>query len=896
MAIITALWCASAGRAGGAAPASRPAADGPPDPQEIARAVRRLGDDSYRIREAAGEFLWRAGRAAEPALRRALDSSDAEIVARARDILEKFRYGIYPDTPAEVLALIERFRTANLSARQEIIQQLLRRGGAAVDTALALMEARDRPADRAPLRRVVAKEAGSVVAALLTDRRYAQARRVLRLCGEATGGSAARDFAAFLLVGGGLDAAVADYAARKELTPGAARVLAMLHRARGDLAAAADAARRADDPALLERILHEQGAWAQLAQRRAGRTPRTSIEQLGYLAAYHRLAGNRSGLEAVLKAIAGWGRRPSAGGEAFYAWYAAEAMLLNDRPAEAAAMLRAHHSPQRAAEILALLDRYDEALALLSGKGVTAGQRVYVLIDRAKLLWRLGRRDEARRQLAELTRETLRALRDAREAGGDEQARKRRFGWLIGLVGARRDLGRMTEAAAAVESALPLADDQRERSRLVRAAFGASRRDRAEAWWQVLRHLEPGAEPAAALKTIDGLLSGRVPAAKAAAWVDRVLSGRGGARPPLHHRRDVLAALAETCTARGLAERAVRCRRGVLEAGARPAGESADDDWAALANALADKKAWTDAAACYRKAWDLDGDRPAALYLWGWSLAQAGQRERGERLMDQASLRALGDGAKRYALVATMRRLGHDARARHEVNRLVRTAELDSREVNRCLRSWPDEIDGAPDKATLLERSRLLCLRQSTAFVKVRYYLTSAVAVHAARAQAHVAAGRWKAAVGEADECLRLMPGNTDAGIDIVTALDARGRRGEAEGLFARYHERSRKLCAAYPQSGAFHNRTAWLAARCKRELDAALDHARRAVRLAPEAHAHLDTLAEVHFVRGDVDRAVELMEKCLQAAPRHGWYRKQIERFRAAQEAARRGGGQGER
>ena len=52
----------------------------PPLEEEIQKAIRQLGDDSFHVREKATNFLWSAGRAAEPALRQAQESDDRESV------------------------------------------------------------------------------------------------------------------------------------------------------------------------------------------------------------------------------------------------------------------------------------------------------------------------------------------------------------------------------------------------------------------------------------------------------------------------------------------------------------------------------------------------------------------------------------------------------------------------------------------------------------------------------------------------------------------------------------------------------------------------------------------------------------------------------------------------
>src|SRR5262245_66247456 len=85
---------------------------GPPAPlpSEIARWVEELGDDSFAVREAASKRLVAAGARAEPALLKALDSKDAEVLKRAKAILAEFKWGIYPDTPERIVELIRAYR------------------------------------------------------------------------------------------------------------------------------------------------------------------------------------------------------------------------------------------------------------------------------------------------------------------------------------------------------------------------------------------------------------------------------------------------------------------------------------------------------------------------------------------------------------------------------------------------------------------------------------------------------------------------------------------------------------------------------------------------------------------------------------------------------------------
>src|ERR1700724_3241662 len=109
--------------------ADQPSPATPPLEEEIQKAIRQLGDDNFHVREKATNFLWSAGRAAEPALRQAQESGDREVVRRAQSVLDKFKWGIYPDTPKDIIELVARYQAGDPQTKRGIVQQLLDKGG-----------------------------------------------------------------------------------------------------------------------------------------------------------------------------------------------------------------------------------------------------------------------------------------------------------------------------------------------------------------------------------------------------------------------------------------------------------------------------------------------------------------------------------------------------------------------------------------------------------------------------------------------------------------------------------------------------------------------------------------------------------------------------------------------
>lgn len=107
---------------------------------------------------------------------------------------------------------------------------------------------------------------------------------------------------------------------------------------------------------------------------------------------------------------------------------------------------------------------------------------------------------------------------------------------------------------------------------------------------------------------------------------------------------------------------------------------------------------------------------------------------------------------------------------------------------------------------------------------------------------------------------LELLPGMSDPTIDLVAWHDARGETREATEVFNDGFGPLIKASSNWPQSPVLANQAAWLAARCGRRLDTGLTLARTAIAGDPRSAAALDTLAEMHLVRGEGERAVALM------------------------------------
>lgn len=91
----------------------------------IRAVIRQLEARDYATREQASRQLWRYGLAAEPALRAAANSRDAETRLRAKQLLRDFEYGILPDVPVDIRQAIRQFRDAKGVEHQQALRWLV---------------------------------------------------------------------------------------------------------------------------------------------------------------------------------------------------------------------------------------------------------------------------------------------------------------------------------------------------------------------------------------------------------------------------------------------------------------------------------------------------------------------------------------------------------------------------------------------------------------------------------------------------------------------------------------------------------------------------------------------------------------------------------------------------
>lgn len=828
----------------------------PPTKEQILKAIEELSSDNFQARQRASAFLRNAGEAAEPFLIEAQKGAGLEVSNRLAAILHDFKWGVYPDTPKEVVEQINRYRGGEVTTKRDAINNLLRRGSPGFAALIKITSAENVAELRADLFRIIAQETPTAVPVLLVADNQRVVHDVLELSLTSKTDAAARNYAAYFLLRGRIDEKIEQFK-KKVDKEGAdsALVLAHLYRAKGDLAAA----RTVAAPFLLaSQFEEEQGDWAALAKRI--KPVKHMPDSLATCAAFQRLAGDSAAAQETLTALLDLGSADTM--DITRARVAAKGLFLNDRPADAVALLIQKRQYLPAVDVLAAQSKYQAALDLLAKVAKDDDTPLQLLeLRQAQLLHQLGDRDQSAKIIAKVF-EDLQA--DGTFSGFRE------------LIRTEQRLGLTDQAYEHAALALAKGWDEERAADLLKQFF-QDHCDAAEVWWTFLREKYPQQKPQETMRLVRDIFEKR---AAPKNFEDLVLQiDKSTIDDDDRSRRRVVTALAGAAMLLGKDDLELKYLKTLAKLAEKPA---AHVRWGDL---LVRKKEYKEAAQQYRLAWDLDPMLPLPLFLQGWALAQAGDAKAGQRLMDIAQVIPLASDELRYGLARGLAERGHADMARRNRELLLRLGPPSSWESNEAVRQFGYEAMKRGDHARAadhFERYRLRCLPADTTFIDYGAYVHVPALVHLNRAHALLAAGKPDEARKAADLALTLTPGNINIPIQLVAAFDKAERQADADALFGQVFALYARLTDDYPKSGMLHNSAAWLCAACRRDLDKGLAHAEKAAALDEKHTGYRDTLAEVHFQRGDKDKAIELMKRCLELDPASSYFKKQLQRFEA--------------
>lgn len=875
-----------------------------PSVEEIKKAIVDLGSSRFAVRDKAKKFLADAGAVAEPFLEEATKNKDEEIANSAKAILEKFQWGLYPDTPKDVRDLIEQFRTGMSEQRQNVIGELMKKKPLPFPTIRKLLDKEEDPALREQMFARLYEQVRSAIPDLLSRGDYDSAETLFDLALTGSAAYSAHDYAVFMYLRNKLDGTIARFEKERskkgDAAKRAAEVLVYLYRVKGDWAAARKAAEETKQDELVERVLFQAGDWKTLANY-SYKPDQGNVA--GFMAAYERLAGNTKAFNekiAEIKKAAedSMDERPLVRLDA-------DALLLNGRANDAIKILVDKKAEMGLTfDLLCAQMRHKEAFALVDEarrRDTNPMERNEIEVRRARMLALLGDRDSAT-QLFQKLADEIKGREDFQLAKSLIKTEAR-----VGL----RDLA--ADHCAKMIAALSKSGQVDGFTQLLEPIFGDDKIV-ALTWWRLFRNDKPEEDPAVAMKRVREIMSGKLEAKKFDDWVARMekspptnIGGRGELPPNIDLGIDRLSA----SRSRGLDAIAAAYRaRGDDKKAEEFLKKSAEknnsyDRWLKLGDFFMSKKRYKDAAEAYSKSakqahrspdfvpedgyedaiFLLSEQNPALpTYLRGRALVMAGDSNEGKRLIEAAHWMPLGNESIRAELIDELNKRGWPEMARKEAAMLIKTGWYNHYSYGNVLSFLGRQAAKEKDFATAAsnyEKCIIGCLRTGATFIEPTAYLVVPETVRVYRARDLLAKGKIDEAIKEAEANLEVMPGNVDLAISLVPELQKLGKKKEADSIYAKVRDAYEKLSKDYPSSAFAHNSVAWVMANCRRDLDAALKHSQKAIELEPKNAGYLDTLAECHFRKGDRDKAQEMMKKCIEFDPKNVYFRKQLERFK---------------
>ncbi|MCA9176123.1 MAG: hypothetical protein KDB14_16670 [Planctomycetales bacterium] len=695
-------------------------------------------------------------------------------------------------------------------------------------------------------------------------------------------------FAALLHVVGRLETQIETLQSKPDRTAAESRLLCHCLRAQGKLDDAFRLASQLGDDGFARSLAVERRDWGAAAelQKRGPCLPpvplRTTsysetvqrIEQLGLIANYQYLGGQHSAAAETLKELR---ELTVADDDHATQWHLAQALLLNG-DMETGLALAEKASAEKAYDLLVYRQEYERALRAIGlGEADVAEwlvqQNLSSETDRAfviqviSLLRSMGEMDR-HDQLCVALEQQAGQIADVAQASD----------LLMRLAGLHLRLGSDEEAWRIVAKVGEnVGANHSLKAALTGAFFGVEGADAARAWWNVLRGEAADENFVNQMKRIHRLSQPPQPGDEKwfPGFAERVIAAAEAASGKDSPQVAALRQLAIACQRHGLLDLAERALK------AAHAADLSDDypHW------LFQQKRWAEAAQGYREHWERSSTpQVTSLFLSGVCLQNAGQREAGDERIREAEQRVVSS-YHRYYLGRGLLERGLTELAMQQFRLVRQMAPAEHWEHNDAARQLGIHLDeGQGVSADWWSIYIQGNLRPNFYFNRVGSNLSIPLLIHKLRAMDAAAAGDVERLRREIEQCQARSLATTVL-VEELTPLLRKQQLGEvADELFQRSFDHYTALVERYPGSGLLHNNLAWLCAQADKQLDLALKHAEQAIALSPRNAGHVDTLAEVHFRRGDAAKAVELEERAIAMDPENESLREQLKRFRGIQ------------
>jgi tetratricopeptide (TPR) repeat protein len=851
----------------------------PITPQGIERAIADLANDDFNTREQATDYLIRAGKHAEEAVKKAVQSEDLEVRQRAQLALEQIKLAPPIDTPPEAVKLAERYlRETEPINKGPIVRQLYEKK--AYNTALKLVAEEPNQLFREKLLEYVQPLATAALKELLTSQQDDQAEQFCLRAAEVQ--DVMPNLAVVLRITGRLPTRLAEWEAEYAAKPSpklAARI-ATLARAAGDRDKALRYADLTDNDSIQLSFAVDAGNWSRAAEvyrKSHSKEPMTAAQQ-AKLATLYYLAGEQAEFALAKDHLLAEGKENPQS-----AWPAAQLLLVSRDFDAAIDYLKPGH-PGVAFQLLVARQQFAEALKLARAEPGASFDRAWFdgiplnatpgsiynsprhayCRDVACLLHDLGRDDDAER-VVKVMRESLAEIseRSPRE-------------WMQASIA--EALMRMGQAERGIEAYSALLDEPRTLPfRQVASMYGDQRREWAFA---VFRHqrrrpmLPPASVQAADLDRLVGLSAHAI---SDESWTKLFRETyeacqQISARFKLAMMRDMI----RVCQHRGNDEQLqvvlADLEKFSPEQAAYARGELAfaRRDWQAVVRELSKP--------------DLR-NQPVEIQL-RLAIAKEELADQAVEAIRMRQWRSFPDPGVAAVSAALRQEGGLLDKANADLQLAVRLLPPGSDASFRAKVELADCLaELSPSQAILGWEHWTVLPVLANSDMPIHEYSERASRILAAKGREAMAKREYPSAIEFVRQAYAAHP---PAGPDLANELLALAKaepKGSASGLLRQIEEDYTRKCAEFPRAPDLQLQLARLQARTGIRLDEALAHCDQAAKLGGKTIPYYAALSQVHFARQEHEQAHAAIQAGLKVDP-HDVDLRQLERQIAAKGA----------
>ena len=830
---------------------------------QVKKWIDELGDADFTTRENAHKNLWKAGSDAEEQLKVALKGDDAEIRKRSLELLEKFKWGIYHDSPIAIIDLIQAYQSGTLQDKEKSIAKLIEMGGLGVKSVIKIINAEEQEEVRNSVLSYASKSVSKVIPYLIEKNEFKFLDQILQMMLENRAEGVFSNYAVYAILSASTNKIINELSKNKppkisdEINK---EILAYLYRSKGEHNDALKFAKESKNPELYTQLALEASKWKVVLD--TDHFPDDLLlGKLGYKLAMYRLTNEKTEFDGAKKTLLEiaeelTGKDKNGVESTEQLFQAAKIALLNYMVPEGIDCLLKNKKRMMVAEIYASRFEFDKIKSLIEeAKNENAKDVPSLEIHWAKILYGLGEKEQALKILDQYSN------RIADKSEGD---------WPLKLVNAWILIKKKDRALDDAASYLQKIEHREASGRMLNKMFG----DDSEFYDPLFRFFfkKKNTETAKeVIKQINDLHDKKLDSKAVVKLVDDLLEYAS-------------TVTAEESVSLKNAAGAILKKYGLDEKLKELADKFGSETiLLSLADLYAEKKEWAKARDSFKIAWDKDKSKSIIAFMIAKMEENIGDKAQASKWKDLATWGPLGNEQVRLDFAYALGKRNYMDDALIQFNLVSKTGEPGSYSVgasSRALASRLIEKKSFEKAADGYELAMLRCMTPFVSFTQSQAYVNVPSLIARLRCRSAIENGDFDKVDSFAAKAFDLQPGEVELPILVYQPLIAKGKKELADKIFASAKKTIQKVGDDYPNCAWAHNSAAWLSACCKSDLIWGLNQAEMAVKLDGKSAAHLDTLAEVLFQLKRQKEAVEAQTKAVALEPTKIYYKKQLKRI----------------